>query len=238
MGKRIGDEVTVQLDLTGTEPVETTAMVVGIAVISNPISAQRAAGDGIYVSSSFFESLQIPFAPQSIAVEIDPRADRTATMSALTSAFSGSMRGAEAQADLANLARLRTVPWLVAALLAVLALTTVVHALVIIVHRHRGDLAVLAAMGLTPRQLRVVAAVTGSAIVGAGLVVGVPAGVLVGRVVWRALADEISIPSGPVHSWLVPAIVVGVALVLGNVVTSFVSRRSSRLTTAAALHVE
>ncbi|HUP72456.1 MAG TPA: ABC transporter permease [Acidimicrobiales bacterium] len=238
LDKGIGDEVTIGLNLAGTEPLETTATVVGIAVISNPISAQRAAGDGIYVSPSFLESLEVPFAPQSIAVEIDPRADRAATMSALTSAFSGSMRGAEAQADLANLARLRTVPWLVAALLAVLALTTVVHALVTIVHRHRGDLAVLAAMGLTPGQLRVVAAVTGSAIVGAGLVVGVPLGVVVGRVVWRALADEISIPSGPAHSWVVPAMVVGIGLLLGNIVTAFVSRRSSAQTTADALHVE
>jgi ABC-type antimicrobial peptide transport system permease subunit len=238
LDKEVGDTVELAMDVPGDERVTMTFTVVGIATMSNPINDQRSAGQGVYVSSVFFESLEIPFPPQSIAIEFDPDADRAAAMRAVTERFSGSMRLAEPQADVTNLARLRSVPWLVAALVAILALTTVVHALVVIVHRHRRDLAVLAALGLTRRQQRAATTVAGGLIVGAGLVMGVPVGLLLGRVVWRALADEIDIPSGPAHTWSVSALVLGLGLLVGYAVTTLVSRRALRMPTAEALRVE
>ncbi len=84
---------------------------------------------------------------------------------------------------------IRVVPLLVAALVAVLATAATGHALVLAVRRRQADLAVLRAFGLRPGQARGIVrwhAATLALVSGA---VGLPLGLVLGRVVWTALAE-------------------------------------------------
>ena len=75
--------------------------------------------------------------------------------------------------------RLRQVNWLpaaLAALLAVLALLAVGHALVTSVRRHRRELAVLKTLGFDRHRIRATVAWQATTIATVGLIVGIPAG--------------------------------------------------------------
>jgi hypothetical protein len=141
-------------------------------------------------------------------------------------------------ADLVNFGRVDAAPAAVAAAMSVVAVATLVHALVTTVRRRRGDLAVLRALGFTRRQVLGTVAWEAGIIVGAAALVAIPAGVAAGRWGWIFFADELKVISRPV----VPvAALVGAAvaaLVLAEVVAVAAGRWSAGRSTAATLRAE
>ena len=97
---------------------------------------------------------------------------------------------AELPATVVDLGRLKTLPLVLGLFFAVLGCAAVGHALVSGVRRRRHDFAVLRTMGFTARQSRLSIAWQATLLGAVGVVVGVPLGVVVGRNVWRWLADE------------------------------------------------
>ena len=81
-------------------------------------------------------------------------------------------------------------PSLLAGFLALLAVGAVGHALTSAVRRRRHDLAVLRAVGLTHGQSRTTVLVQALVLAGVGLTVGVPVGFVLGRFLWRSVADS------------------------------------------------
>jgi FtsX-like permease family protein/MacB-like protein len=114
--------------------------------------------------------------------------------------------------DVENLVRVDSLPRALAALLAVLALVTLVHVLLASVRRRRHDLAILKAVGFARQQLGACVLWQTWALAVAGLVVGIPLGILVGRWSWRLVASGI----GSVQPPTVPAL--ALALVVPGVV--------------------
>ena len=102
--------------------------------------------------------------------------------------------------------------------MAVVAIATLVHALVTTTRRQRRDLAVLRTVGFTRRQVQSVVAWQATALVLAAALVAVPVGIVLGRWAWLIFADELRVVGRPV----VPALaVIGAtlgALVMANVV--------------------
>jgi ABC-type lipoprotein release transport system permease subunit len=84
----------------------------------------------------------------------------------------------------------RQVPLVVSALVALLALTAAGHALALAVRRRRGDLAVLRALGLRPRQTAAVIQSQALALAAVTVLVGVPLGAALGHVLWSAIASS------------------------------------------------
>jgi predicted lysophospholipase L1 biosynthesis ABC-type transport system permease subunit len=78
--------------------------------------------------------------------------------------------------------------------LGVLALPTMVHLLLTSVRRRRRDLAVLRAIGFTRRQIQATGAWQAVVLTGAALVIGIPAGIVCGRLAWRIFTGQIGIP--------------------------------------------
>ena len=76
---------------------------------------------------------------QSIVIQLDPHRNRAAAIESVRKDFSGSIRTAIPQIDARNLGRLRSVPWLIALLIALLAVATLVHALITMFARNRKD---------------------------------------------------------------------------------------------------
>ena len=91
--------------------------------------------------------------------------------------------------ELANLERVRALPWALAAFLAVVALLAIGHAVISTVRLRRRDLAVLRTLGLVDRQLSALVRWQGSTFAAIGLVFGMPLGLVAGRVVWQRSGD-------------------------------------------------
>jgi ABC-type lipoprotein release transport system permease subunit len=100
--------------------------------------------------------------------------------------------------DIQSLARLRSLPAVLAALLVVLVAATVVHAMVVAVRRRRRDVAILQTLGATRRAVMTIGAWQGSTIGVAGLVIGVPLGIVAGRSLWTLLANAYGTLAEPV----------------------------------------
>jgi hypothetical protein len=106
------------------------------------------------------------------------------------------------------------------------------------VRRRRRELAVLKTLGFTGRQLASVVAWQSSVAVGIGVVVGVPLGIIVGRILWDLFATEIhAVPAPSVPALSVVLICVG-ALVLANIVAAIPGRVTERTSTALLLSAE
>jgi hypothetical protein len=140
--------------------------------------------------------------------------------------------------EFGNLRRVRTVPLALGAFLVLLAVGAVGHALMSAVRRRRYDIAVLRSLGMTRRQSRwcVVAQATTLALV--GLAVGIPAGVLAGRALWRSVADTTPLLyRGPIA--VAALVVVPVAaLAISNALATLPARRAARLEPAEVLRSE
>lgn len=145
---------------------------------------------------------------------------------------------AEPPAELNNLAQARGLVQLLAAFLAVLGIVAVVHALSVIARRRKHDLAVLRVLGMTGSQLRSSLRTTSAVLTGAGLLFGIPLGVLVGSVVWRELAGAVHVPA----DLSVPSLVIGgiilVAAVLSISLGALPVVRATRVPAATTLRTE
>jgi ABC-type antimicrobial peptide transport system permease subunit len=90
------------------------------------------------------------------------------------------------------------VPRAIGGLLAALGVVSLLHALLTTVARRGTDLAVLRALGLRRGGMRTVLAAEAVTIATIGLVLGVPLGVLAGRIAWWALAERLGVAPDPV----------------------------------------
>jgi len=233
--KSVGDHVT----LVGQNDSRVRAKVVGIAVVNDPVTLDASAGDGAFVVPSVFTQLSGPGSvPQSIVIRLDPTRDRAAAIESVRQDFAGSIREAGPQVAARNLGRLRSVPWLIAALVGFLALATLVHALVTLLGRNRGTLAVLAVLGFLRRQRRGVGLFASVWLVAIGAAIGLPLGLVIGAGVWRAVASGIDLPAGTVVPWRVAVLEVVGAVALAAVVAAAASRRPLRVTPGQQLRAD
>ncbi len=133
---------------------------------------------------------------------------------------------------------MRSTPIVLAAVLAVLALASVIHALVTSVRRRRSDLALLATLGFTKRQLSSTVAWQGMTVAFVGLLFGVPLGIALGRTGWNTLADDLGAVADPVIPVLVIAAIALGALIVTTAGALVPARLASRLEPAAVLRSE
>ena len=141
-------------------------------------------------------------------------------------------------AEIINYRSMGTTPAILGSALALGAVVALGLTLVASVRRRRRDLALLKTLGSTRRQLASVVAWQSSIAVLIGTVVGVPLGIVVGRVLWTVFADEIhAVPSPSVPVLTVAFVGLG-ALVLANVVAAIPGRIAARTPTALLLRAE
>lgn len=88
---------------------------------------------------------------------------------------------------------------------------TLVHLLVVSVSRRRREMGLLKALGFVNSQIVAAVAWQATALVAVGIVVGVPLGIVLGREVWCAFANNLGVvPVSVVPSGLLVAIVAGI----------------------------
>jgi hypothetical protein len=226
---RIGDEVAAGrsgqvFEVTGiTLLAQTPHSSFDEGALLTPMGFRRAVGDGLSVDEAL--------------IRLRPGAPIDADINELASKGFGATLPIQPP-DVANLAHVRSLPLWLAGFLVLLAIGAVAHALLTGVPSRRRDVAVLRALGLTPRQA---AACVGwqAAVIGAvALLVGIPLGTAVGHQIWRLVADSLSfVYVGPLASFLL-LVLVPIALGVLGLLALWPARGAARLHTAEVLRVE
>ena len=137
-----------------------------------------------------------------------------------------------------NLGRVRTIPYLLAALLGALAVLTVAHVMLTSMTNRRRDIAIVRCLGADRGWITRAVHWQATSFIVLPLVVGTPIGLIVGQLAFRSFADSVGAVNGASRPFLlVGAIVVGLAL-LANVVAALPARRARRLAPALLLQSE
>jgi len=141
----------------------------------------------------------------------------------------------------AEVARLRQINWFpttLAALLAGLALLAVGHALITAVRRRRRDLALLKTLGFTRHQVRATVAWQATALATIGLIVGIPTGLILGKLVWRLVADSVGVSTTAAVPRLALLLLVPCVVLLSNLIAYIPARAAAHTRPAVALRTE
>jgi hypothetical protein len=112
------------------------------------------------------------------------------------------------------------------------------HGLLVSTRRRRGELAVLRALGLRRSQVRAAVLVQALALTAAGTVVGVPVGLITGRLVWRALVSGLGAAADPQTPWALMVVTVPLAALVAALMSWAPGRAAVRAHPADQLRVE
>jgi ABC-type antimicrobial peptide transport system permease subunit len=144
---------------------------------------------------------------------------------------------AERPAEITNLDRIRWTPVVLAGLLAGLAVATVAHTLLTSIRRRRRDLALLKTIGFQRGQISAVVAWQATTFATAALI-GLPLGLALGRVLWRALANEMGIVPDVATPALALLLAIPATIVVANLLAVVPGWLAGRIRPAVALHAE
>lgn len=245
LGLHVGNEVDV-IGQAGTwddpgEETSTRMRIVGTGLA--PMT--ESLGRGAVVTLEGLRRLSPDATEQAWFVRVPPGSDRAAVVSAYRSGFPRSMRksiesfGMERfELSALNLEQIRSVPVLFAVIMGSMAAAVLAHVLAVASRARRRDIAVLRALGFSRGQtLRTVAWQSTIYSVGS-LAIGIPVGVLLGRLAWRTYAVHLgAVPEAATP--LVACLAVAVAaLALGGVLAIVPAWRAARTPAAVALRAE
>jgi ABC-type lipoprotein release transport system permease subunit len=140
--------------------------------------------------------------------------------------------------DVALLRNVRTLPQALAIFLALLGIAALGHALITTVRRRRHDLAVLRAIGLRPRQSAALIFWQAMTVAIIALAIGIPLGIIFGRLSWRWVANSTPLLYVPPLAALAILIAIPAAIVLANVLAAYPARRAAGVRPAEVLRTE
>jgi ABC-type antimicrobial peptide transport system permease subunit len=105
-------------------------------------------------------------------------------------------------------------PLIFGAVLILFGAATLTHFLVVSVVRRRREVGLLKALGFVRRQVAFSVSWQTTTVALVGIVVGVPAGIAVGRLVWRVFANNLGVVPVPVVIvWVIAAVAFGTVLI-------------------------
>jgi hypothetical protein len=231
--KRVGQTVVVR-----ARDQSATMRIVGV-------SLQPTAGDlAPRLSSSGAMTLPglrrlVPDTPALLfAIRFRPGVNRTAAINSLLHDFGRQVLTPYPGGEVGNLARVDFLPYVLASLLVILAVGALALTLLNSVRRHRRDLAVLKTLGFVRGQVSATVAWQATAVAVPALVLGIPAGIGLGRWTWRLVAEGAGSVSPPLVPLLAVAAVVPVTLLVANLLAGGPAWAAGRVQPARVLKAE
>jgi hypothetical protein len=243
----VGDEVAVNMP-NGEQQGRVTGLVVLPAI--GPFEADRASlGTGVLVSEAFIESILDQAKAQTgrsgadladefasfVAIDFADGADPDVVMAELESqlpswdpynmaplVFTRPVR----PATVVDVESMRRVPVLLAGAFALTMAASVVAGIASGTRARRRELAVVRALGATPRQIRASVRWHSVVVVALGLAVGLPVGIIVGRITFAAFARDLGVAPRPLVPLLLPVVMVGVVVAIAWVASIIPARRA------------
>jgi predicted lysophospholipase L1 biosynthesis ABC-type transport system permease subunit len=164
-------------------------------------------------------------------------AGRTA-LNRLVAAHAGDVSLPVAPTNLVNFGQSVNFPVILGSVLTVFGVATLLHVLVVSVTRRRLEIGILRSLGFFRRQVAFTVLWQTTTVALIGLIVGLPLGVAIGRLVWRAFANYLGVvPVEVVTTWEVVSIAVG-TLVVTNLLAAGPAIVASRVSPASVLRTE
>ena len=137
--------------------------------------------------------------------------------------------------EVINLRSVDALPWALAAFLALLATLATVHALMQTTRMRRQELAVLRTLGFERRQLSWTVASQATTLALLGAVIGVPIGIIAGRLLWESISGQLGVVEDPVTP-IVALLGLTIAIaVVANLAAIVPARRAARVSAATLL---
>jgi len=251
--KAVGDEVTVSYGSTGKRRLQIVGTATMPATGVGGVTGHPSMGTGALVSYKLLPAPvrnqfgNTPTGPNAIFLRLrsgaDPDAsrlslDRIVKALTLPTNYGVTVLGVQRPAEIVNYRSTGSTPAYLSLGLAVGAVTALGLTLVASIRRRRRDLALLKTFGFTRRQLAATVAWQSSIAVLIGAVIGVPLGIVAGRLAWDLFARAIyAVPHPSVPALTIVLIAVG-ALILANLVAAVPGRIAARTPTALVLRAE
>ncbi|MGZ8803878.1 MAG: ABC transporter permease, partial [Microbacterium sp.] len=181
----------------------------------------------------------------NLVARLKPSADLDAVrarLESVTHSFQGQevprfafISGPSTPVEVERLQQIDRIPMAIAALLGVLALLAVAHAIVTAVRRRRSELALLKVLGFERGEVRATVAWQATILGVVGLVLGIPIGIIIGRLVWNVVASGLGVATVVTTPALWLLVSVPIVLLLVNLIAFFPARSASRTRPAVAL---
>lgn len=141
-------------------------------------------------------------------------------------------------ADITNAGAMGAAPATLAAVLGLAAVVALTLTVAVSTRRRRRDLAVMKVLGFTRRQLATAVAWQATASMGVGVVVGTALGIVAGRWLWRAFAEQLNVVPDPSTPLLLLGAIAGGLIAAANLVAAPVGRIAARVPAASVLRSE
>ena len=230
-GVGIGDE----LSLAGEASTQ-KFRVTGLAVVPS-IGLNDGIGQDGLLTMPGLSQLDSAATANTAVVTLRPGAgpDTAKRLSALTGVeASGSSR----PSAIVNVARVRSIPFVLAAFLGALALLTVVYVMLSSVQSRRKDVAILRSIGADRGWIARAVQWQATIFTLLPVAIGIPLGLIIGRSVFGSFADSIGTLNDPSIPVLLLALIAGGLLVLANAIAAVPAYRANRLAPARLLQAE
>lgn len=144
----------------------------------------------------------------------------------------------EAPEQLGQMRGVQPLPIALAVFLGLLALGAVAHALVTTIRRRKHQMAVLRACGMTRGQARWVVVTQATILALTGVLFGVPLGFVLGRALWRVVADTMPFSYQPPLALVALLLIGPVTLLAANLLAVWPARLSARARVGHVLRAE
>jgi len=171
-------------------------------------------------------------------VKFKPGVDRSAATASLHDVFGPEVLRPFTGGEVGDLAKVSSLPYVLASLLVVLGVGAMALTLLASVRRRRRDLAVLKTLGFVRRQVSATVAWQASILAAVALVVGVPCGVALGRWTWHLVASGLGTPAPPIVPLVALALVGPVTLLVANALAGGPGWAAGKVRPAEALRAE
>ncbi len=148
-----------------------------------------------------------------ILVRVPPGPGRQGALARLARAYPDAVQFPATPANLANFGQAVNFPLIFGLILVLFGVATLMHLLLVSVARRRPELGLLKALGFVRRQVALSVLWQATTVALAGIIIGVPAGVAAGRLIWQAFAANLGVVPVPVvTAWVIAAIALGAVL--------------------------
>jgi FtsX-like permease family len=233
LGKSVGDTVLAS-GPHGQVPLRVTGEVVLSPEITNE---QTQLGSGAVMTMQGAAAVSGSPMPRNVFLVSLRNPASPAAISSLKQQFPGTVLPAVPPPEVRDLSGVSGLPLILAFVLMLLACGIIAHTLLTSVRRRRRDLAILKTVGFVASQVRATVAWQATALACAGLIVGVPLGLLAGRWAWILFASQVAIVPAPVISPLT-LLAIPAVLLLANAIAAIPAWSAARTQPAVILRTE
>ena len=181
IGAHVGDTATV------TAPDGTARRLHVVGLVITPVDFNQALGESLLLTEQGLLALQQSPPVTSMLVKTRPGG---ADSLRHTLARRFEIISTAAPSEVRQVTDLGRLPDALALFLASVAAAALAHGLVLTSRRRAHDIAVLRALGFTPRQVGLSVITMSGVTAVIGLVLGIPLGLAIGRVVWHQVAES------------------------------------------------